>query len=211
MNQEIFFDNIIEYCNISSQYKIKELSKLINRKKREKYPTKNEVKYGNLSKFLEKEEFEFILSFEVREKIILAYEFMYNMGLRVSEVCEIKETDIIQDQLIIRNIKGNRNDTLPIPLNLLNKLKKHIEKNKRKIRKSDDFIFYSESRSKVRKNISKDWLRNNWRKLVKLAEKQFIYDKSKEIGRKERNLNLYLAGIIEKGRYDISKNLNGSS
>jgi integrase len=191
MNIDINESTILKYVEKLTFHKIANLSKQINRKREEIYPTrKNEVKYGSLSKYLNIEEFKKIIQHENKSKVVLAYELMYNMGLRISEVVEIKREDIVKNELLIKNVKCKRIETLRIPSKILKKIKKHVKENIDLIKQNDNYIFYSENNNKTRYNISKDWLRNNWRELTKISNKKVVYGVSTHKDKK-RELNLF--------------------
>lgn len=200
MNKEkILVDNtmiiFLEYLEKQSKDTIENISKIVNKKKREIFKENRNKKLGENSKNINEEDFQLILNKCNKEKLKLVFLIMYYMGLRVSEVVEIKRFDIIGEYLNIRNIKSRRIETRRIPKRLIKELDNYIYNNLRKIQKSDNYIFTSE---KTNSKLSKDYIRNQFRELtLKLnINKVYAYSDHKGIRRK---LYLYSTHSLRHG------------
>ena len=155
--------SFLRYLDSQSKDTIINISKLINRKRRERYPESEYYKLGDRSKKIELEKFNKIIKNEKNQKAKLCYKIMYFMGLRVSEVVEIKLNDIIDDQLTIRNIKARKRETRIIPIVIREDIKNYIERHYKEIKYKNNYLFY---KVKKKEPISKDWIRNRFRKIT---------------------------------------------
>jgi integrase len=199
--QDQSISDFLIYVEKLSKDSIENLSKLINQKRRELYFDIRVYKIGEQSKKIEHSDFLKIINYEKNPKAVLSFKIMYYMGLRVSEVVLIRKEDIIGNKLNIHNVKCNRIETRAIPNILFNDLKEYIKTYD--IEKG--FLFNGLKKS----HISKDWLRNRFRKdTLKLGINK-IYDYSTHKGNKRR-LFLYsthsLRHSFANRFYEISNN-----
>lgn len=164
-------DNFLNYVSKCSKHNIEEISKIINREKRKKYPQRNNVKYGDLSKAISEENFEKCINVLESEDVILILKLMFYMGLRVSEATKIRKEDISEDWLLtINNIKCKRKEIMPIPKSIRIDVQNFFNKNDKLER-------------------SKDYVRNKFRKASLKCKINRVYGESNE--KNPRKLYLY--------------------
>jgi len=134
--QEEIILNFLEYLNGQSKNTIENISKIINKKRREKYKEDKSKKLGDNSKAIPEDKFKTLIENINDERLKLIYQIQYYMGLRVSEVVIIKENDIINNKLTINNIKAKRIETRVIPKILQKEIENYLKNNNKKIAKN---------------------------------------------------------------------------
>jgi len=188
MNEEKLLENtiiinLIEFLEKQSKDSIENLSKIINKKRRELFQENRNCKLGDQSKQIPENLFNLILNNEKNERIKLSFILMYHLGLRVSEVVEITTNDIIKNKLTIHNIKSRKIETRIIPISIRKLLEEYIEKNLETINKCKNHLIYDE---KKEDKLSKDIIRNKFRKNTLDLKINKIYSYSTHNGNKRR-------------------------
>jgi len=210
-------------CDKSKGY-IETLSKIINRAKKKRFPDRPEKILGDLSKKFDNKELDMLLEYEKRDKIRVAYLFMFTMGLRVSEAATIQTQDIINGRLTIKNHKCKRKDIRIIPTRTLNVVNDYIEKYSKEIKKHDNYLVYSDEPLARRPNINSNSLRKIFRDstlelginevYAKSTEPKFVMRNGKKIKRSPRPLYLlsshsgrhtFCMNFYEKSGFDPDK------
>lgn len=172
-----------------SKDKLTKLITKLSRIKKYKYKKNREPKYGNINKGFTETELKHFFSVCKNEKAYLAFFLMANLGLRVGEVVNIKieDIDLFKHKLRISTEKAHTGDLLYMPNQVQKLLYGWVQKFQQKIMQHDGFILFSDS---GRKNLSPNWLRNEFREVCYLADLNEFYDYCKK-GRKLHRLTTH--------------------
>jgi integrase len=157
-------------------YKI--LSKILNRSKRIKYPSKNKRLYGDSKKVLSDEHFNSILKIMKSKSAIMCFLIQRRMGLGISDVVQIQflNFDFENWTFLYKREKTGKFIQLGVPKSIREKLTSfildiHKISNLEDLKHSVKYLFPSLNKHKIygckASFISKDWLRNYFREKLK--------------------------------------------
>ena len=159
--------NLVYSENIEgfSKKGLETFSKIVNRTLMKKYPKRD--LYLNKKKGLSGSQFEKFLSLIPKERYKIIFLIMYKLGLRVSEAVKIRiyDIDFSNFEIIIHNDKCKRKEILLIPISLRKRIKQYVEKYKFEIVDREGYLFYKINRTNKYKHISKNYIRNYFRKI----------------------------------------------
>ncbi len=155
---------------------VKIITKLSSIRKR-KFSRHKETKYGNINKGFTEAELKHFFSVCKNEKAYLAFFLMASLGLRVGEVVEVKASDIdpVKHKLRVSTEKAHTGDFLFLHNRVRKILYLWVRKFQEKIVQNDGFILFSDNPNGKRKNLSADWLRNEFREVCYLADLNEFY------------------------------------
>lgn len=192
MENNILVNEFLEFYRELSKHKAEEVSSLLYKERINKFRRNKKPLYEGQSKAFPEDRINELIEIEDNQKARLCYIIMANMGLRISEVIQIKINDIKENwELEINNVKCKRKEFMIIPKSIRNEIEEYKNKYKYEIANGKNYLFYSIMSN--RDHISKDWLRNQFRKKIKIMRLNKVYGKTNESkkDRKERELNLY--------------------
>lgn len=192
-------------CDSLSDYKLKQLSKIIQSTRKEKFPQRSLSENVNRT-FSDQELIKFFASID-NPKYRLLFMIQYTLSLRISEVCIIKidNIDFVRSTISIFEPKTKRLIEKKVPNEVFNQLLEYIEKNKEQIRKCDNYLWYSEgAKNKLYsdKHLSPNYLRKVFRETRVKAGLNKIYAIS------HQRLPLYTLATHSLRRTGITKMAN---
>lgn len=101
----------------------------------------------------------------------LLFDFLYETGVRRSELLSIKDKDVDFSRLTIKVLgKRNKERLVPIGENLAQKIRNYITLRNREIEKKCDFLFLSQKGERIKENTLYLWVRNTMREFSTLSK-----------------------------------------
>ncbi len=107
---------------------------------------------------------------------------MAMLGLRVGEVVNVKldDLDFERNKIRIATEKANTGDFLYLHKKVRIILESWVAKFEPEIRSHENYVLFGSSRDSTKPNVSKNWLRNYFRKVLVLANLNEYYAYSDE-------------------------------
>jgi len=148
------FHNMVKVIQIISQVR----ERRFNRKKR---------LLRNMSKDIPESTFEKLLASEKNKKIRLAIKTQAYLALRVSEVVLVKkcQIDFLRKRILVYSEKTNDYDILPLPRKIEDDLGIWISENKKQIKNSGGYSFFSGGQTHISKNFLRKHIRESLKKI----------------------------------------------
>src|SRR3989338_730148 len=162
-----------------TKHKLERLSKTLHKIYKEKYRAKDKKrKYGNINKGFTEEELQRFLSSVKDRKSYLAFLLQSHLGLRVTEVVNMKldDIDFRSNKVRISTLKAKTGDFMFMPSRVRKFLLTWVQKHQNKIEEKGGFVLFSDNPWQKRDHISQHWLRNEFRECCLLTNLDEWYD-----------------------------------
>ncbi len=142
-------------------------------------------KYGDTNKGFTEPEVQAFFKAVDNPKLKLLFSFQAHLGLRIGEAVRIniKDIDFQTRELTIKTEKARVTNTLLLPVPLFRLALEHIRANEAKIEASGGFLFFKEDGKYSHRDeqwLSSDYVRNEFRRYVKVVDLNQAYDMSDE-------------------------------
>ena len=177
------------------KHRIEELRRVIDRHYQKRFKGKRRLpKYGSLNKGFTEQQLEAFMHAIESDKFRLLFAYQAKLGLRVGEVCKLREADINRAtrELLVHTEKARTIDTLIIPDSLFASTLAYMEAYKPEINAHKGYLFFTKTEQSRAGNVHVDenYVRNKFRYYVIEAGLDETYGTSEEqAGRSVRSLH----------------------
>ncbi len=173
------------FCYELSDLKLKQLSKIVNAVRREKYRKNQKYLSEGVDRIFTEDELCAFFNALPNQKYRLAFMLQLALALRISELAPInvRDIDFHRQTIIIHEQKTGKHIEKKVPAELFERLIAYIGHRKAEIKAHGGFLWYSDgspSKKLQKPHNSKDWLRNLFNKTRDKAGLTRTYADSKD-------------------------------
>lgn len=174
------------------QEQLWKLIKALSEERKVRYARHRQRKYGNMNKGFSPEELRRFFLMPMHPTARLAFLVMAFRGLRIGEVVRIRaqDIDLQQRRLYLHTEKAGTNDSLFLDDYLYTLLDNRLRNHQDAITAHQGYLLYRGKGANPNEYISPNWLRNEFRRVIKEAGLDRCYAESDErTGRTPRKLH----------------------
>ena len=168
-----------------SWHQLQQLQSVLHKTQTKRFTDKRKTpKYGSFSKAFSDMQLQRFLHVIDSDRFCLLFRYQAQLGLRIGEVVRvnINSIDLGTRELTIKTEKAQVMDSLLIPMPLCKDTITFISKHKAEIEKAQGYLFYADKLRTKRPEpfLEQDYVRNRFRRYVRLAGLDEVYDTSDE-------------------------------